>query len=143
MAHKQTLVFDFDGVLSQSPEYHWPLERTDFDLLAQAIDAGYAVAVSTCNTVGLVADALDAAGFTVHRDLTCRYDYWTERGVVLVTNRKVSGVIIDDKCINWRFGGSFAELMTGVAEVTRQREAALKLTARNRMLDRMDRQAQR
>lgn len=125
--HKPTLVFDFDGVLSQSPDYRWPLSATDFGLLRDAMAAGYPCAVSTCNDVMLVSQALHHAGIPTMSDPQRRYgqDGWREADIVLVTNMKVSGVIIDDRCINWTFGeASFEALEPMVADQQAKRTFA-------------------
>jgi hypothetical protein len=52
-------------------------------------------------------DALHHAGFAVFGDRRCELGStgWRLHGaLVLVTNRKVAGVIVDDCAVNWCYG---------------------------------------
>lgn len=104
-----TIAFDFDGVLSEGRHYHWPLTGINLDLINQAHERGYAVAVMTCNDVRLVAAELNSRGVAAYADIRMRYKSWPSRpegrGIVLVTGRKVCATAyVDDRAIRWQFG---------------------------------------
>jgi hypothetical protein len=100
-----TIVFDFDGVLSEGAEYHWPLTGLDLTLIREAHERGYAVAVMTCNDVGRVADELTRYGVVAFADHEMAYQYWHNPGLVLVTGRKVcADLYVDDKAVRYRYG---------------------------------------
>lgn len=100
------LAFDYDGVVHESPKYHWPPTALDTSVMREAMARGYAVAVVTCNVGSLVGDALIKQGFKVYVDKDMTRSRWAETGTVLVTNRKIAGVLayIDDRAIRWSYG---------------------------------------
>lgn len=105
------IALDFDGVLHELRGYHWPLAGTDFSLIHQAHDRGYAVTVMTCNDVGLVARELQVHGFRVYADHTMRHMYWHDPDVILVTGRKVCATAyVDDRAIRYQFGEDTARV---------------------------------
>lgn len=102
-----TIAFDFDGVLHEHPRYHWPAGRLDLEPLNEAIRRGYHVAVMTCNVPKMVGDLLEARGLKVYVDKEMKYGRWDQKGIVLVTNRKVSAVAyVDDRAIRWTIGSN-------------------------------------
>ncbi len=121
MSTKQgCLAFDYDGVLHESPRYRWPPSSLDFGVMREAMARGYAVAVLTCNNVTLVGDALTRQGFKVLVDKDMTRSRWAEKGVVLVTNRKIAGVLayIDDRAIRWAYGQDPA-IIWNIVEATK------------------------
>jgi hypothetical protein len=122
------MVFDFDGVLHEHAAYANPFGALNFEPIREAHDRGYPVAVSTCNDTWRVAEALQDAGFYVLDDQDHRYGQlgWdggrTTGRVVLVTNMKVSGWLVDDRAMNWHYGDSTNKIWSAVrgAELARK-----------------------
>lgn len=107
-----TIAFDFDGVLSEGGEYHWPLTNLDLTLIHQAHERGYAVVIMTCNDVGKVASALQwDNGIEAFADLDMRYQSWHYPDIVLVTGRKVCATAyVDDRAIRFTYGDDPAKV---------------------------------
>lgn len=109
------MVFDWDGTLHEHPGWVPEFGAVDLTLIREAHALGYSVAVSTCNDVGRVAAALRAAGLDVYPDFVCKLGScgWTGGKTgrqVLVTNRKVSGWVVDDRAFGYRYGDDTGRL---------------------------------
>ncbi|MFE3456656.1 hypothetical protein ACFXKD_03865 [Nocardiopsis aegyptia] len=105
MARPSTLAVDFDGVVhAYSRGWH---DGTVYDVPVSGAIEGlralmdeYAVFIHTSRRVDAVAAWLTDQGFD------CRTDYdgefWNERGVLLVTNRKLPAVAyLDDRAVRF------------------------------------------
>ena len=128
MTYKRTLVLDFDGVLHSSPEDDGHGDY-NFDLIRQGHALGYPVAISTCAGIAGVARRLDDAGFTAYADFDRRIGQNGWRGgddgkVVLVTNMKVHGWIVDDNGFNYQYGDPECELWDRIAKAELARDRA-------------------
>lgn len=101
-----TMVFDWDGVLHEHADWRPAFGALNFDLIREAQAQGFPVAISTCNDVMRVADALADAGFLAVADKRCEYGQcgWDDLDYILVTNRKVSGYVVDDRAFNYHYG---------------------------------------
>jgi hypothetical protein len=90
--------------------------------------------VSTCNDISRVGAALARQGFAVFEDHMRR---WGQTGwdggrggrVILVTNMKVSGHVIDDRCLNWRYGQPTADLWLGLDFMRKDERARREVSA--------------
>jgi 8-oxo-dGTP diphosphatase len=102
---KDCIVMDMDGTLTPDPHSPWRYDPDALDvrLITECQAAGYAVAISTCGVVAQIAEALEAAGIACWADdRMTRWD-WHDGTVVLVTNRKVHGLVfLDDHAELWR-----------------------------------------
>lgn len=105
--YRPVICFDFDGVLHESAEYRYPMGKVRLDLITQAQDRGYAVAIMTCNDVLYVAAYLRGRGVKAVSDAQMKRVWWSggEDGKdVLVTNRKIPArAYIDDRAINYHY----------------------------------------
>jgi hypothetical protein len=114
-----TICFDFDGVLSQGAEYHWPLTGLDLAPLAEAQRRGYAVVVMTCNRVGLVAAELRLLGYVPVADVSMVRESWHDPERVLVTGRKVcADAYVDDRAVRWSYGEPVSAIFEALGEVS-------------------------
>jgi hypothetical protein len=108
---KGNIAFDFDGVLHEHGKMRWPAGRLDFAPLREAMKRGYAVTIMTANIPASVGRELEKHGFKVYVDSKMSYSRWASKGVILVTNRKVSAVAyVDDRAIHWTFGSDPAAI---------------------------------
>jgi 8-oxo-dGTP diphosphatase len=113
---KGTVAFDWDGVLSEGGEYHWPLTGLDLTLIHEAHARGYAAAVMTCNDVRLVAAELRRHGIKAAADIAMARCSWHDPVAVLVTGRKISAdLYVDDRAVNYRYGQP-AEIVLGALD---------------------------
>ena len=123
-----TLAFDFNGVLDQSPDdYRINIDPDDLDFtpLWAALEKGWAVAVVTAARPAVVARALGKAGFKVYVDNYMELEWWDggkDGDRVLVTNRKISATAyIDDRAVNFRWRDTpLAGLWKSVAVIQAQ-----------------------
>lgn len=123
-----TVVLDWDGICADSHgQRRGPGPRYDFGGIDEAHRRGYAVAVSTCNVVGLIAEVLAEHGYQavpVAAHWSC---YWDDpSGLVLVTNTKIHGWFVDDRAVMrgpaspWRFPVDWREVF-GQIEIMESR----------------------
>jgi hypothetical protein len=103
---RECIVIDFDGTLTESPVWcDYSRATVDTELITDCQSQGYAVAVSTCSVVSQVAAALNSRGVPAWADTAMKYGEWHDGSLVLVTNRKVHGVVfLDDKAMPWWYG---------------------------------------
>lgn len=103
--YRALLSIDYDGVLRQLKSHP---DRVDTSLIREAHRRGFAVGISTCNTVSWVARQIRRTGLAVVEDPFMTKDKWDggrSGKVVLVTNRKLDAVAhVDDLAVNHRFG---------------------------------------
>jgi hypothetical protein len=131
-----TVVLDWDGICEDSYGQRQPPpgSRYDFDGIGMAHHLGYAVAVSTCNNVGPIADVLRERGyFRVKAESFYRSCYWDHPRTILVTNVKIHGWYVDDRALQrgtaspWRFpldwNEVFAQLVIAESHPERYQEA--------------------
>lgn len=108
-AHEQTVAIDFDGVLHaydgwKDGSIYGGWVPGAFDALRELM-AQYPVAIVTSRSVSQVAAWLAQQGFRVAPAQFWESSFWTHRGIILVTNRKIAAAIyIDDRAFrftNW------------------------------------------
>jgi hypothetical protein len=100
-----TLALDFDGVIHAYRKgwhdgtiYDEPVDGA-FDAIRQLMTT-YAVFIHTTREPGQVANWLRSHGFTATTDDSG--PFWNERGILLITNRKLAAVAyIDDRAIRF------------------------------------------
>lgn len=108
--HRVPLSFDFDGTLTDSRGYRWPVKGLDLTPVTEALARGYAVHVLTVNDTYRVAGTLRAAGIDAVSDdgrnpWMVEWDGGHDGTKVLVTNRKLKArAYIDDRGLYWRHG---------------------------------------
>jgi hypothetical protein len=118
--------FDFDGVIHRySRGFH---DGSCYDdpmpgavlAIHQALEAR-PVAIVTARPVAMVADWFrQHTDFRVHVDPDCKIQFWSERGTLLITNRKiVAAHYVDDKAIRFT---TWPQVSALIAMYDRQRE---------------------
>lgn len=112
-----TLVLDWDGICEDSYGQRQPGSSPyDFGGIEMAHRLGYAVAVSTCNNTGPIADVLRERGYRAVVRSVYPSCYWEDPDVILVTNVKIYGWLVDDRALqrgtasSWRFPLDWAEV---------------------------------
>lgn len=107
---KTGIVLDWDGTLHEHAHYRpGKFGNVDLSLIDEAFDRGLSVAISTCNDVWRISEYLRDAGYRTKTDIgrtlgQCGWDGGESGRVILVTNLKVSGYLIDDRAFNYRYG---------------------------------------
>lgn len=129
MSSRRLVSLDFDGVIHSEAGYTPKFKHIDSYGIELAHARGYAVAVSTCNDVPRVAEALRAKGFKVFADLRMRHMFWdggADGKVVLVTGRKVAAsVYLDDKAIHFQYGDSWPQALDQMEQMISDRHGVV------------------
>lgn len=116
-----TVVLDWDGICEDSYSQGGPSDpHYDLGGIDEAHRRGYAVAISTCNTVSYIAAVLEDYGYRVIPVPIHPSCYWDDPHIILVTNVKISGWYVDDRGVMrapaspWRFPVDWNEVFSQI-----------------------------